>query len=231
VLDRIQTAMAGVAALALVAAGSAAAAEYPASEAQAIDGKIACFAHHDRLVKTSSEPCNGFAPPAKLAIGESFTADGKRRTIGLIRATQAEEDMSGYGVEIKKGDWTCIAGETPADLDLENNRAALWLYVAKCKPMVQQAGMVQSVTAQEFLRLPQPMQAIYVGGLIEGMAFLAYGYSRETYPAWAECVRRKTVAETSKEVVALIGARPNFDQGVGTALAQVLAKRCGKSTP
>ena len=63
----------------------------------AIDGKVGCFSQSE-IGATSL--CDGFTPPPKVAIGESFTTDGKTRKIGVIRAYQADRDML---PDIKRG--------------------------------------------------------------------------------------------------------------------------------
>lgn len=87
-------------------------------------------------------------------------------------------------------------------------------------------GIVQPITVAEFLQLDDQVQSIYVGGLIEGMAFMAYGYSQPDYPAWAACVHSQTLEDTRKDVVRFLQQNPKFDEGVGSALAQTLGKRC-----
>jgi hypothetical protein len=111
------------------------AADSPVREVRALDGKILCLAHHELIVTESSGPCDGYTPPLKVAVGESFSADGKKRTIGVIQATQMDKDFKDTGIDIKKGEWFCVAAETDADLDVEHNSSALWLYIPKCQPL------------------------------------------------------------------------------------------------
>jgi hypothetical protein len=80
--------------------------------AAALNGKVECHAHTNWWVTTASGPCETFTPPAKVALGERFTANGKERKIGVIVATQAEEDVIENGLDIRKGDWTCVAAES-----------------------------------------------------------------------------------------------------------------------
>ena len=69
------------------------AADYPVQEVRAIDGKILCFAHHNLIVTQRSGPCDGYVPPSKVGVGQSFVADGKTRTILVIHATQTDKDF------------------------------------------------------------------------------------------------------------------------------------------
>jgi hypothetical protein len=202
------------------------AADHPVQEVRAIDSKILCFAHRNFIVTESSGPCDGYTPPSKVGVGQSFVANGKKRTIGVIQATQMDKDFKTDAIDIKKGDWYCVAAETEADLDLEHNASALWLFVPKCEPLSQGAGLLQPVPVTEFLKLPEDLQTLYMGGLIEGMAFVSYGNSEVSYPAWVSCVRSKTLGDTTRDVVTFIKQQPNFNEGVGSALAQTLGRRC-----
>jgi hypothetical protein len=93
--------------------------------------------------------------------------------------------------------------------------------IAEEKPV----GLIQPITPAEFLTLTEDLQAAYVGGLIEGIAFVQYGYSHSDYPAWVECVRRKTLGDTTKDVVAFI-QQEHFNESVSAALAKTMGKRC-----
>ena len=46
---------------------------------------------------------------SKVAVGEFFIANGKRRQIGIIVGNQADQDMLEDGLDVRKGEWTCIA--------------------------------------------------------------------------------------------------------------------------
>jgi hypothetical protein len=46
---------------------------------------------------------------AKVAIGESFSAEGLRRVIRVVLATQVEKDYADPNWSIKKGEWFCMA--------------------------------------------------------------------------------------------------------------------------
>ena len=95
----------------------------------AIDGKVDCFSQLSETGATSL--CDGFTPPPKVAIGESFTTDGKTRKIGVIRAYQADRDML---PDIKKGEWICVAAETLEDIPMDKGRNRTWLSIRKCQP-------------------------------------------------------------------------------------------------
>jgi len=85
--------------------------------------------------------------------------------------------------------------------------------------------MLQPVTTADFMKLPENIQVMYVAGILEGIAFMAYSYTSD-YPSWVECVRRKTFGETTKDVNSFIRQDPSFNEGVASAVAQSLGKRC-----
>jgi hypothetical protein len=211
----------------LVLSDRAVAADFPVQEARAVDGNTLCRAHSNWLITEVSGPCSGFTPPSKLAVGEAFVANGKTRTIAVITATQREKDYKDDKIDAKKGEWYCVAGETVADLDIEHNKNALWLYVPKCEPVSPKlVGPVQIFTLAEFLKLPDGLQAVFIGGLIEGMAFISYGYSLPDHEAWTACVRQKTIGDTVADVVAFLKQDPGFNESIASAFAKVIGKRC-----
>ena len=53
----------------------------------AIDGKVDC----SQMKAGAIRPCEAFTPPHKVAVGETFSAEGKTRQIGIIRAARSEK--------------------------------------------------------------------------------------------------------------------------------------------
>jgi hypothetical protein len=86
--------------------------------------------------------------------------------------------------------------------------------------------MLEPMTTSEFMRLPEDAQLLYVAGIMGGIAFTAYSYAPSDYPAWVQCVRQKTLAATTKDVVAFLKARPRFDESVASAFARMIGERC-----
>jgi hypothetical protein len=144
----------------------------------------------------------------------------------MASVTLPEKDYKDDKIDAKKGEWYCVAGETVADLDIEHNKNALWLYIPKCEPVPKPVGPVQTFTLAEFLKLPDGLQAVFVGGLIEGMAFISYGYSLPDHEAWTACVRQKSIGDTAVDVVAFLRQNPGFNESIASAFAQTIGKRC-----
>ena len=118
----------GIAALLAAATSPTAAQEGQVQSVVAIDGKVACV---QMETGGATRPCEGFTPPPKVAVGETFSADGKSRKIGIIQAAQVEKD---YAQGIKKGDWICVAAETLEDIPVDQSRDRTWLNILKCQP-------------------------------------------------------------------------------------------------
>jgi hypothetical protein len=108
----------GIAALLAAATSPTAAQEVQVQSVVAIDGKVAC----SQMKTGATRPCEEFTPPLKVAVGETFSADGKTRQIGIIRAAQV------------KGEWICVAAETLEDIPVDKSRDRTWLAILKCKP-------------------------------------------------------------------------------------------------
>jgi hypothetical protein len=117
----------GITALLAAATTPTAAQDVQVQSVVAIDGKVDCL----QMKTGATHPCEGFTPPPKLAVGETFSAEGKTRQIGIIRAVQFEKDMA---QGIKKGDWICVAAESPADIPVDQSRDRTWLTIIKCQP-------------------------------------------------------------------------------------------------
>jgi hypothetical protein len=97
--------------------------------------------------------------------------------------------------------------------------------------VAEETPLLQTLTAEQFLQLTEDFQALYVGGLIEGMAYVQYGHSMADYPTWVACVKRKTLGETTQLVTGFLKENPSFNEGVSTALAKTLSARCGVIIP
>ena len=89
--------------------------------------------------------------------------------------------------------------------------------------------LVEIISTKEFLPLPSAPQALFVAGILEGVAFTAYGMSSPDYPRWFECVTSVPLGDLTSDTVAFIKADPGFKEGVPSALAQSLGKRCKKA--
>ena len=87
-------------------------------------------------------------------------------------------------------------------------------------------GPMQIFTPAEFLKLSDALQAAFVGGLIEGIAFVSYGYSLSSHDAWTVCVRQKNIGDTAADIVSFLKERPDFNESIASAFAQVIGKRC-----
>jgi hypothetical protein len=121
-----------IALLASVVMGSTGTKDHFVPKVQAL-GEIRCN-FHDEGSSPNTLPCSDFKPPAKVAIGESFSAEGLRRTIRFIVATQAEEDYNKLpNWSVEKAQYFCVAAETHEDLG-EGQPHRIWLFIPRCVP-------------------------------------------------------------------------------------------------
>jgi hypothetical protein len=77
---------------------------YQATAIEAADGSVKCFEAGGWFFQ-STDPCSGFVPPPRLAVGESFEVSGKKIKIGFIAVTVYDKDKPAtpYGPAIKAG--------------------------------------------------------------------------------------------------------------------------------
>jgi hypothetical protein len=111
--------------------GGALCCEFYPTKIKSIDDNIKCFYKSVGLKATSIRPCDGYASPKAIAVGESFVANGKERKIGFIKMLYADSDMHYYGINSTKDDVICAASELKSDID-DENKAGMWLYITKC---------------------------------------------------------------------------------------------------
>ena len=211
-------------------------------EEVSVTGTIDCFTTTNWFVTSTTGPCSDFVPPSRVRVGESFNANDKKFKIGIIIASQAEEDLLTHGLNIKKGEWTCAAAETedqiPTASDEVRNRT--WLHMRKCELVAAQPTTVDTRTrplqvfrTEEFLAMSQDHQLVFVAGILEGMAFVYYSYGIDDYDKWTVCVRKAPMGDLMKEV------RTHFETNLDaknhpvpwSVIAVIAARDCDRGTP
>jgi hypothetical protein len=109
--------------------------QFQAKKVVAIDGIVKCLWARDRWITVISGPCDDYRAPRQVRVGETFLANGAKKTINVVVATRHDDDFPAIGV--KAGDWTCTATESLADLpghSEKKDHTGTWLYLAKCRP-------------------------------------------------------------------------------------------------
>lgn len=209
-------------------------------EEVSVTGAIDCLTSADWFVTSTTGPCSNFVPPSRVRVGETFSANGKTFKIGIVIASQAEEDMLTDGLNIKKGEWTCAAAEgedqIPTGSDEVRNRT--WLNMRKCEPVASQPSAadnkvrpLQVITAEEFLAVSESHQLMFVAGILEGMSFASSGM--KNYDKWVACVRKTPMGDLMKEV------RTHFETNLEakkhpvpwSVVAVIGARDCDRGTP
>jgi len=108
------------------------AADYRISEVQSV-GAVNCLTYRKGWLFPTTGLCPDFKPPKRVSVGQSFSEQGTTHVIGVIIATQAEKDYQYRESLIRKGQWICLAAETPQDLG-DRKRRRTWLYIPHCVP-------------------------------------------------------------------------------------------------
>ena len=123
--------------LVLLAPFSASAAEYTANSVEAADGVIRGITASNGWITSSTGPCVGFVPPARIAIGEAFEIGGKKLKIGFVGVTVIEKDMHYPPVRaFKAGDITCTAAASRSQVPSgRDGHTGSWLYIDRCRPV------------------------------------------------------------------------------------------------
>ena len=106
--------------------GSALAKNYPVSEIRPLS-EIKCNFRNNG----STEQCSDFNPPIKVAVGESFSAEGLRRVIRFVVATPTGENAA----DTLSRQWSCVAAETRDDLG-QGQPHRIWLLIPRCVPLL-----------------------------------------------------------------------------------------------
>jgi len=106
------------------------------TEAAVLSGKIDCHTKTNYVITTVSKNCENFVPPARVAINEKFSAEGREYTIRYIDAFQVDRDTENaqLGIRLRKGQWMCSASQEKKDLGGKNKGSSLWLSLMDCAP-------------------------------------------------------------------------------------------------
>ena len=178
--------------------------------------------------------------PTVINAGDPITVKNTTIRANRIRVTRYLKDMIWKGeVLTRKGQTTCVIAQTEKDLPGDEERNRVWIYVEECQPLIgtlgasaaaaQGGGTVGpliSLKPQESLELSDGVRAMYVGGVIDGMTFMSYGYSLPDHVEFAQCVQSMTVGALSDKVLAWLKQHPDFTEGTATAVAMTMGAAC-----
>jgi hypothetical protein len=90
----------------------------------------------------------------------------------------------------------------------------------------QAMGPLVSITAAEFLKLPEDARVTYVAGVIDGITFTSYGYNLPNHDRYIRCVRTLSLGVLTQRTVDWLRARPSFAEGTASAVSQMLGAYC-----
>lgn len=85
---------------------------------------------------------------------------------------------------------------------------------------------VQVVKTADYLALSTELQAIYVAGIVDGMAYMLRNYDMPDHEEWTACVRKKPIADlVQKTNDHLLENVEYIDYPVAYALSKVIGQR------
>ena len=108
---------------------------------------------------------------------------------------------------------------------------AAFLFLFACnvqaqKPTPPTLNAVESLSPKEYLKLPEGIQAIYVGGIMDGVSFTSYNYDLPWHDDYVRCVRSLTVGALAQKVSIWLRANPSWQEGMAGAVAKTLGAYC-----
>lgn len=92
-------------------------------------------------------------------------------------------------------------------------------------------GPLVTVSPAQFLGMPEPLQAAYVAGVIDGMTYTTWGYRIDDHDAFVACVRTIPVDEFTQRVIKWLALNGSRVEVTVTAVARVAGAQCRKPEP
>jgi len=90
----------------------------------------------------------------------------------------------------------------------------------------QTLGPLVSISPEEYLKLPNSVQTLYVAGVVDGVSVTSYGYSLPDHDTYVRCARTMTLGVLALHVADWIHANPGFSEGAATAVSKTLSVQC-----
>ena len=90
----------------------------------------------------------------------------------------------------------------------------------------QTLGPLVSISPDEYLKLPNSVQKLYVAGVVDGVSVTSYGYSLPDHDIYVRCARTMTLGVLAQHVTDWIRANPGFSEGAATAVSKTLGAHC-----
>jgi hypothetical protein len=179
--------------------------------------------------------------PSTVSVGDTVTyvdRDSKQKqfVVRHIEFVEFDKDMDfSYGGKrytAKKGETICNLYDAKDRSATRNTEYPSKIVVKNCRTIAatttnaRPIGPLISISPQDYLKLPQSEQAIYVAGVIDGVTNTSYGYSLPGGDAYAQCARTMTLGVLAQRVADWIRSNPTFDEGTATAVAKTMGAHC-----
>ncbi len=85
---------------------------------------------------------------------------------------------------------------------------------------------VEALSPKEYLKLPDGIQAVYVGGIMDGVSFTSYNYGLPWHDDYVRCVRSLTVGAFTQKVTMWLRANPSWQESMAGAVAKTMGDYC-----
>lgn len=121
-------------------ASSAAASELKTSktlvqEVVVLDDSATMYYHDVGWITTTSGTIKSGGFPKQISQGDILSAEGNEIVANIIIVTEVLEDYSGWGMELKAGETSCLIVEDEANIPTDEELDRLWVRVDKCLPV------------------------------------------------------------------------------------------------
>ncbi len=90
----------------------------------------------------------------------------------------------------------------------------------------QTVNALESISPSEFLKLPDGIKAIYVGGVLDGMTYASYNHSLSHHDKLVRCARLLTLGTLAQKTAEGIRARRSAGETMAIAVAITVGANC-----
>lgn len=105
---------------------------------------------------------------------------------------------------------------------------ALVIVLAFTAPAIAQNRTVEVLKTNEWMQLPEELQAVYIMGIVDGMAYVMYNSDNPDHDAWVACVQADSVQSLVDATTLLVAEDDEFQ---GLPLSYAVSTAIGKRRP
>jgi hypothetical protein len=210
----------------------------------------AVFICNDYLITnvcgTDKDYSNTGSLPSTVSVGDTviYVDKGNKQKQFVVRHIsflEFDKDMDfSYGGQrytAKRGETNCSlydaknrsatrATEYPSKIVVKNCRRVLPPVATPMTATAQPLGPLTTISSQQYLKLTEDMQVLYIAGVLDGVTYTTYGYSLPDHDTYVRCARTMTVGVFAQRVGDWIRANPKFTEASASAVAKTMGAYC-----